>query len=178
MGIEEYEDFIQTDAAINPGNSGGALVNLRGELVGINTAIASKSGGYAGIGFAIPTSMVKPIMDMLVRDGKVVRGYLGVNITTVTTQLASEHKLGASRGAVVAGVQPGGPAERAGLAEGDVITAINGTEVRTSDVLRNTIAMIKPGTTVDLEVVRSANGKKVIKAKLGELPETPARRGR
>jgi len=178
MGIEEYEDFIQTDAAINPGNSGGALVNLRGELVGINTAIASKSGGYAGIGFAIPTSMVKPIMDMLVRDGKVVRGYLGVNITTVTAQLASEHKLGASRGAVVAGVQPGGPAERAGLAEGDVITAINGSEVRTSDVLRNTIAMIKPGTTVDLEVVRSANGKKVIKAKLGELPETPARRGR
>jgi Do/DeqQ family serine protease len=176
MGIEEYEDFIQTDAAINPGNSGGALVNLRGELVGINTAIASKSGGYAGIGFAIPTNMAKPIMEMLVRDGKVVRGYLGVNIVTVTQALASEHKLGASRGAAVASVQDGSPAHKAGLHEYDVITAINGTEIRTSDVLRNTIAMIKPGTTVDLVVYPKNGQRKIVKAKLGELPETPRRR--
>jgi serine protease Do len=176
MGIEEYEDFIQTDAAINPGNSGGALVNLRGELVGINTAIASKSGGYAGIGFAIPTSMAKPIMEMLVRDGKVVRGYLGVNIITVTPALATEHKLGATRGAAVASIQDGSPAHKAGLNEGDVITAINGTDVRSSDVLRNTIAMIKPGTTVELVVFQKNAQKKVVKAKLGELPDTKPRR--
>jgi serine protease Do len=178
MGIEEYEDFIQTDAAINPGNSGGALVNLRGELVGINTAIASKSGGYAGIGFAIPTSMVKPIMEMLVRDGKVVRGFLGVSLVTVTNSIAGEYKLGAARGAAVAGVQPNSPASKAGLVEGDVITAINGSDVRTVDVLRNTIAMIKPGTTVDLAVVSKNSNKRVVKAKLGELPEESPRRQR
>jgi len=170
MGIEEYEDFIQTDAAINPGNSGGALVNLRGELVGINTAIASPNRGYAGIGFAIPSNMARPIMDMLIKDGKVARGYLGVNIVTVTKTLAADQKLGAARGAVIAGVQKGGPADLAGLDEGDVVTAINGTEIRTSDVLRNTIAMLRPGTTVDLEVVKRTAGKTVVKAKLGELP--------
>jgi Do/DeqQ family serine protease len=177
MGIEEYEDFIQTDAAINPGNSGGALVNLRGELVGINTAIASKSGGYAGIGFAIPTSMAKPIMDMLVKDGKVVRGYLGVSISTVSSQVAAEYKL-AARGAMVEDVQDDSPAKRAGLDKGDVIIAINGAEVRSGDVLRNTIAMIKPGTTVDLQVVNKAT-RKTVKAKLGELPDaSPRRRNR
>jgi serine protease Do len=166
-----YEDFIQTDAAINPGNSGGALVNLRGELIGINTAIASKSGGYAGIGFAIPTNMAKPIMEMLVRDGRVVRGFLGVNIQTVTPAIAKELKLGAARGALIADVQEDSPASKAGLVEGDVVTAINGSEVRNGDVLRNTIAMIKPGTTVELEVVARSSGKKTIKAKLGTLPE-------
>jgi serine protease Do len=178
MGIEEYEDFIQTDAAINPGNSGGALVNLKGELVGINTAIASKSGGYAGISFAIPSSMAKPIMEMLVKDGRVVRGYLGVSITTVTNALQDEFKLGTNRGAVVSSVQQGSPAAKAGLVEGDVITAINGTEVRSSDVLRNTIAMIKPGTQVDLSVVARNASKKVVKAKLGELPDDTKRKGR
>jgi serine protease Do len=179
MGIEDYEDFIQTDAAINPGNSGGALVNLRGELVGINTAIASKSGGYAGIGFAIPSNMAKPIGEMLAKDGKVVRGYLGVNIQTVTASLATEHKLPASRGAYIGGVEADSPAAKAGLVEGDIITAINGTSVRTGDILRNTIAMIRPGTTVDLEVVRTS-GTKVVKAKLGELPDEskPATRRR
>jgi serine protease Do len=175
MGIEEYEDFIQTDAAINPGNSGGALVNLRGELVGINTAIASKSGGYAGIGFAIPTSMAKPIMDMLVRDGKVVRGYLGVSLVTVTQAIASEYKLTASRGAAVAGVQDGSPAHKAGLQEGDVITALNGSDIKSSDTLRNSIAMIKPGTTIELAVSPKSGQKKLIKAKLAQLPETPRR---
>jgi serine protease Do len=172
MGIEEYEDFIQTDAAINPGNSGGALVNLRGELIGINTAIASRTGAYAGIGFAIPSNMAKPIMEMLVKDGKVVRGYLGINIQTATAELAREHKLGASRGAVVAAVEPTSPAAKAGLATGDVIVTLNGSDIRTGDALRNTIAMIKPGTTVDLEVVGPANaGKKLVKVKLGALPD-------
>jgi len=180
MEIEEYEDFIQTDAAINPGNSGGALVNLRGELVGINTAIASRSGGYQGIGFSIPANMVRPIMEMLVKDGKVVRGFLGVDIRTVTADLAKENNLGASRGAVVANVQPDSPAARAGLASGDVIVSLNGAEIRTSEVLRNSIALLKPGTTVDLEVVGRVPAKKrVLKAKLGELPDNAAqRRGR
>src|SRR5882724_3632340 len=100
MGIEEYEDFIQTDAAINPGNSGGALVNLKGELIGINTAIASKSGGYAGIGFAIPTSMARPIMEQLIKDGKVSRGYLGVTIATVTPSVAKENNIATQHGAL------------------------------------------------------------------------------
>ncbi len=170
MGIEEYEDFIQTDAAINPGNSGGALVNLRGELVGINTAIASPNRGYAGIGFAIPSNMARPIMDMLIKDGKVSRGFLGVNIATVTPEIAQKAKLTADRGAVVASVQDGSPADRAGLSEGDVITAINGTSIRTSDVLHNMIAMYKPGTTIELDVARKAGGRVQIKAKLGEAP--------
>ena len=170
MGIEEYEDFIQTDAAINPGNSGGALVNLKGELVGINTAIASKSGGYAGIGFAIPTNMARPIMEMLIKDGKVSRGYLGVSIGTVTPLIAKEYNLTTQRGALIAGVDPKGPASRIGLAEGDVVVGINGTEIKTGDVLRNTIAMIKPGTTVELQLVRKSGNKETVKAKLGELP--------
>jgi Do/DeqQ family serine protease len=178
MGIEEYEDFIQTDAAINPGNSGGALVNLKGELIGINTAIASKSGGYAGIGFAIPTNMARPIMEMLIKDGKVSRGYLGVSIGTVTPALAKEQKLAAQRGALIAGVEDGSPASRAGLSEGDVVVALNGTEIKTGDVLRNSIAMIKPGTTVDLDVVHRAGNKATIKAKLGELPSDSVLRGR
>jgi Do/DeqQ family serine protease len=170
MGIEEYEDFIQTDAAINPGNSGGALVNLKGELVGINTAIASKSGGYAGIGFAIPTNMARPIMDMLIKDGRVSRGYLGVNIGTVTPQVAKEYNLAVQHGAVIAHVDPSGPGAKVGLAEGDVVVGIAGTEIRTREVLKNTIAATKPGTTVDLQVVRKNGNKETLKAKLGELP--------
>jgi Do/DeqQ family serine protease len=170
MGIEEYEDFIQTDAAINPGNSGGALVNLKGELVGINTAIASPSGGYAGIGFAIPSNMARPIMDALVQDGKVSRGYLGVNIITATPELAKGNGLAADRGAAITNVQDDSPAARAGLKEGDVITGINGSEIKTSDVLHKVIATYKPGTTIDLEVARKGVGRTTIKARLGEAP--------
>src|SRR6185312_15201347 len=110
VGIEQYENFIQTDAAINQGNSGGALVNLRGELVGINTAIASRNGGSVGIGFAIPSNMARPIMEMLVKDGKVTRGYLGVEIVTDNAQLASKEKLGTARGVAVGRVEAAGPA--------------------------------------------------------------------
>jgi serine protease Do len=184
LRIADYEDFIQTDAAINPGNSGGALVNLKGELVGINTAIASRSGGYQGIGFAIPTNMAKPIMEMLMKDGKVSRGYLGVGIATVNRAIAKEYKLVAQSGVLVANVEDGGPASKAGLVVGDVVTSINGTGVRTGDTLRNTIAMIKPGTQVSLDVTHRDGKSETLKVKLAELPDeaqqqqgrTPARR--
>ena len=176
LNIEEYEDFIQTDAAINPGNSGGALVNLKGELVGINTAIASQSGGSQGIGFAIPTNMARPIMEMLIKDGKVSRGYLGVNIATVTPSILAEHKLGANSGVVIAGIAPNGPAAKTGLAEGDVVVALAGKRIKTDLELRTTIAAMKPGSTVELDVVHQDGKKAKIKAKLGELPEQPRRR--
>jgi len=171
LRIADYEDFIQTDAAINPGNSGGALVNLKGELVGINTAIASRSGGYQGIGFAIPTNMAKPIMEMLMKDGKVSRGYLGVDIATINRAAVKELKLPVSTGVLVLDVGKSGPAAKAGLVEGDVITSINGTTVKTSDALRNTIAMIKPGTQVELDVTHKDGKTANVKVKLGELPD-------
>ena len=171
VGIEDYEDFIQTDAAINPGNSGGALVNLKGELVGINTAIASRSGGSQGIGFAIPTNMARPIMEALVKDGKISRGYLGVNIATVTSDILKEHKLGAQQGVLVAAIQPRGPAAGTGLAEGDVIVGMAGKPMKTDNELRYAIAAQKPGTTVELDVVHQDGRRATIKAKLGELPE-------
>ncbi len=174
LRIADYEDFIQTDAAINPGNSGGALVNLKGELVGINTAIASRSGGYQGIGFAIPTNMAKPIMEMLMKDGKVSRGYLGVGIATVNRAAVKELKLPVSAGVLVTDVAKNGPAAKAGLAEGDVITSINGHGVKTSDALRNTIALIKPGTQVDLEVTHRDGKTQTVKAKLADLPDDTA----
>jgi S1-C subfamily serine protease len=169
--IEEYEDFIQTDAAINPGNSGGALVNLKGELVGINTAIASRSGGYQGVGFAIPSNMARPIMEMLVQDGKVSRGYLGVHIETVNAKVAKEDKLAATSGVEVKDVEPNGPAALAKLQSGDVIVALDGRAMKDGASLRNTIALIRPGTVVALEVVHRDGNRNMVKAKLGELPE-------
>ncbi len=171
LRIAEYEDFIQTDAAINPGNSGGALVNMKGELIGINTAIASRTGGYQGIGFAIPTNMAKPIMEMLMKDGKVSRGYLGVGIATASPALQKKFGLGAQRGVVISGVEENGPADKAGLNERDVITSINGKEVTRDDSLRNMIAMSKPGTQIELAVVHPDGKKATVKVKLAELKD-------
>jgi len=156
-----YEDFIQTDASINPGNSGGALVNLRGELVGINSAILSRSGGNIGIGFAIPVNMVKGVMDQLIKYGQVKRGVLGVNIYGVTPDIAKEFGLSESSGALVAGVAQGSAAERAGVKTGDIITSINGVTMKDAGELRNTIGMLRVGDKVEIGLLRDGKLRKV-----------------
>jgi Do/DeqQ family serine protease len=158
---EGYEDFIQTDASINPGNSGGALVNLKGELVGINSAILSGSGGNIGIGFAIPVNMVKGVMDQLIKYGQVKRGILGVNIYNVTPEIAKEFGLTDSSGALVAGVAQGSSAERAGIKTGDIITSINGVAMKGAGELRNTIGMLRVGDKVDIGLLRDGKPRQV-----------------
>ena len=156
-----YEDFIQTDASINPGNSGGALVNLRGELVGINSAILSRSGGNIGIGFAIPVNMVKGVMDQLIKYGQVKRGVLGVNIYNVTPDIAKEFGLTETSGALVAGVAQGSAAEHAGVKTGDIITSINGVAMKDASELRNTIGMLRIGDKVEIGLLRDGKPRKV-----------------
>jgi Do/DeqQ family serine protease len=158
---EGYEDFIQTDASINPGNSGGALVNLKGELVGINSAILSGSGGNIGIGFAIPVNMVKGVMDQLIKYGQVKRGILGVNIYNVTPEIAKEFGLTDSSGALVAGVAPGSSAEHAGIKTGDIITSINGVAMKGAGELRNAIGMLRVGDKVDIGLLRDGKPRQV-----------------
>jgi len=154
LGIEGYENFIQTDASINPGNSGGALVNLRGELIGINTAIVAPSGGNVGIGFAIPINMAKAIAQQLIKTGKVERGYLGISIQDMTPDIAKVMGVQASQGAIVSQVNAGSAADKAGLKAGDIITAVNGKAIKNTAVLRNRIGLIQPGGTVTLNVIR------------------------
>jgi Do/DeqQ family serine protease len=158
---EGYEDFIQTDASINPGNSGGALVNLRGELVGINSAILSRTGGNIGIGFAIPVNMVKGVMDQLIKYGQVKRGELGVHIYNVTPDIAKEFGLTESSGALVAGVVQGSAAEHAGVKTGDLITSINGVTMKDATELRNTIGMLRIGDKVEIGLLRDGKPRKV-----------------
>jgi Do/DeqQ family serine protease len=158
---EGYEDFIQTDASINPGNSGGALVNLRGELVGINSAILSRTGGNIGIGFAIPVNMVKGVVDQLIKYGQVKRGVLGVNIYGVTPDIAKEFGLSETSGALVAGVVQGSAAERAGVKTGDIITSINGVAMKDAGELRNTIGMLRVGDKVEIGLLRDGKVHKV-----------------
>jgi Do/DeqQ family serine protease len=172
-----FEDFIQTDAAINRGNSGGALVNTTGELIGINSQIFSPTGGNIGIGFAIPSNMAKDVMGQLIKTGHVRRGMLGVNIQNVTADLAASLGLGQARGAIVSGVQPGGPADRAGLKRGDVITAFNGTPVTDNNTLRNAVARTQPGSNALLTVSRD-NREQQLRITLGELPVASARGAR
>lgn len=170
VGIADYEDFIQTDAAINPGNSGGPLVNMNGEIVGINTAILSRSGGYQGIGFAIPARMARSVMNSLIEHGKVTRGWLGVVIQTVTPELSEAFGLPqGTDGVIVSDVQPDSPAAKAGLKRGDVIVAFAGKPVDSASALRNRVALEQPGTTVELQVVRR-DDKETLQVKLGELP--------
>jgi len=156
-----YEDFIQTDASINPGNSGGALVNLRGELVGINSAILSGSGGNIGIGFAIPVNLVKSVMDQLIKFGQVKRGVLGVNLYPVSSDIAKEFGVAESTGALVAGVAPGSAAERAGVKTGDIITSINGVTKKDPGELRYAIGLLHVGDKVDIGLLRDGKPRTV-----------------
>src|SRR5256712_3949079 len=161
LGIEDYEDFIQTDASINPGNSGGALVNVRGELIGVNTAILSPSGGNLGIGFAVPSNMVRDVMDQIIRTGKVTRGYMGVTIQDITSDLATALKLEQTRGALIGDVDPGGPASRAGVQSGDVIVEANGKPVDDSRALRLTVSKMAPGSQINMKILHDGQTRNV-----------------
>jgi len=170
IGAGPYEDFIQTDASINPGNSGGPLINLRGEVVGINTAIFSQSGGNIGIGFAIPTNLVKELLPNLKDNGKVVRGYLGVTIQKITPEIAESLGMKQSSGALVADVAKAGPAERAGIKTGDVIVEFNGKEIKDSGELPLLAARTAPGKQAQLKILR--NGKELtLPLTVGEFNE-------
>jgi len=154
LKVEGYEDFIQTDASINPGNSGGALVNFQGQLIGINTAIIGPAGGSVGIGFAVPTSIVRTVMDQIIEHGQVRRGRLGVAIQDLTPELAETLEVPGDQGAVIAKVEEGSAAARAGLRSGDVVTAVDGRPVHSAADLRNRVGLIRVGTPVQLQVIR------------------------
>ncbi|MGC9512881.1 MAG: DegQ family serine endoprotease [Fidelibacterota bacterium] len=170
VGLVDYEDFIQTDAAINPGNSGGALVNLEGEVIGINSAIASRSGGSQGVGFAIPVNLAKRVMKDLIENGRVIRGYLGVQIQEVDYEIARSLGLKEVAGALIADVVEDTPADKAGLKTGDLVLKVDGKKIHTSSELRNTISARRPGDKVTLMLVRDGK-EKYIDVTLEELPE-------
>src|SRR5690606_5442363 len=159
LGLNTYEDFIQTDAAINPGNSGGALVDARGSLIGINTAIFSKSGGSQGIGFAIPVKLALEVMHAIIEHGQVIRGWLGIEVQPLTPELAESFGLEGRPGIVVAGVYRDGPAQRAGMQPGDLILNIDGQPATDGRRSMNQVAQTKPGERIGIEVLR--NGKQL-----------------
>ena len=167
LSLANYEDFIQTDASINPGNSGGPLINLDGDVIGINTAIASNTGGYMGIGFAIPSKIAQHILQQIITHGSVSRGYLGVLLQPLDSNLAHSFQIKNTHGALIAEVLPNSPADEAGLKSGDVIVKINGQEYKTMMSFRNAIALIYPGTQVSLEIIRDGTPQE-IKLVIGE----------
>ena len=156
LGINTFENFIQTDAAINPGNSGVALVDSRGDLIGINTAIYSQSGGSMGIGFAIPISLAKNVMDQIIRSGSVTRGWIGIEVQEITPELAEAFKLADTQGALIAGVMRASPADRAGIRPGDILLAVAGKRVSNAQAMLESIASQTPGTEVPLKLRRDA----------------------
>lgn len=168
LSQEAYEDFIQTDASINPGNSGGALINTKGELIGVNSAILTASGGNIGIGFAVPANMVKAVVAHLLRHGEVRRGRIGISVQTLTPDLAAKMKLSISKGAVIVSVTKGADAEKAGLTKGDVIVAINGKAIEDAGDVRNSIGLRERGSIVDVTYYR-AGEKKTSKVRIGNL---------
>ena len=172
IGAGPYDDFIQTDASINPGNSGGPLVDARGALVGINTAIFSQGGGSVGIGFAIPVSIAKQVLPQLRASGKVVRGYLGVAVAPVTPEVRKALNLPPQRGALVVQVVPRSPAAEAGAQEGDVITAFQDAPIQSPNELTRRVGGTPPGTKVALRVVRR-DGERTVTATLARLPDEP-----
>lgn len=174
VGIADYEDFIQTDAAINPGNSGGPLVNIKGELVGINTAIFSKTGGYQGIGFAVPSNMARSVMTQLIKEGKVTRGWLGVTIQNLTPELSKEFGLKNTTGALVTDIFDDSPAGKAGIKRGDVVIEVAGKKIKNVENLRNMVSQSKVGTKIKVTVLR--NGKQLVfNAVISEFPQDMAR---
>ena len=173
LGIEDYEDFIQTDASINPGNSGGALVNTRGELIGINTAILSRSGGNQGVGFAVPVDLVRHVMTQLKEKGTVTRARLGVYFQELTPKLASALGVKASQGALVTEIVPDGPASKSGLQKDDVIVALNGKETDGRS-LRNAVGSMAPGSTINLKVLRGT-AERNYSITLDKMPEDTQR---
>jgi Do/DeqQ family serine protease len=175
LKIEGYEDFIQTDASINPGNSGGALVNLRGELVGINTAILAPSGGNVGIGFAVPIRMAHVVADQLIAYGKVQRGRVGVQIQDVTPDIANAMGLDKVGGALIARVEPDSPADKAGLKQGDNVTAVDGERVRNSADLRNHVGLLRVGQKVELTYRRGKGDEKKVMVQVADLPNQAQR---
>lgn len=176
IGLMDYSDLIQTDASINPGNSGGALVNMNGELVGMNAAILSRSGGSQGVGFAIPTSMAMRIVESLRTEGSVQRAYLGVLPQAVDQTMADYYGMDLPRGVLIAQVNPDTPAAEAGLENGDIILTVDGEEIRNPSMLRNVISLSEVGQTVDLAIVRDGKEKNV-PVKLGLLPDQVASAG-
>ena len=173
LDIEGYEDFIQTDASINPGNSGGALVNLKGELIGINTAIIGPSGASVGIGFAVPSMMAKAVLDQLVRFGEVRRGRLGASSEDITYDLAMALGLASTEGAIISSIDPSSPAEKAGIKPRDVVTAFNGRAVRNSADLRNKIGMVPIGESIELGLLRDGRPL-TAKAQIAKPLEVPS----
>ncbi|MEE9515427.1 MAG: DegQ family serine endoprotease, partial [Candidatus Brocadiales bacterium] len=176
VGIADYEDFIQTDAAINPGNSGGPLVNLQGEVIGINSAIFTRTGGYQGIGFAIPINMAKTVMNSLIEHKKVIRGWLGVSIQDVSEELAESFGLPVAEGVLIGDVTPDSPAERAGVQRGDVVVGYQGKKVDDTNDLRNLVAQTPVGTEASLEVIRD-NKPVHLTVDIGEQPADLFARG-
>jgi len=172
LGIESYEDFIQTDASINPGNSGGALVNLRGELIGINTAIYGPSGGNVGIGFAIPMNMAKQISEQLIEHGEVKRGRLGFSAQDLTPELAEAFGITRSKGVVVARVEGDSPADKAGMNVGDVIVSVNGRDVQNSAQVRNEIGLLRIGNSVKIGILRNGKSRTLTATVEDQVTET------
>ena len=173
LGVNTFENFIQTDAAINPGNSGGALVDAAGNLVGINSVIYSRTGGSQGIGFAIPVSLAKQVMEQIVREGSVTRGWVGIEVQDLSPELMESFDLKNGQGALIAGVLKSGPADRAGVKPGDVLVAVNGKPVTDSSSLLNLIAVLKPGETARLAIARK-NSNMEFSVKVARRPPQPA----
>lgn len=172
LGINTFENFIQTDAAINPGNSGGALVDASGDLVGINSAIYSRSGGSMGIGFAIPANLARQVMEQIVATGSVTRGWIGVEVQELTPELAESFKLGGTQGTLIAGILRGGPADQAGIRPGDILVAVGKTPVTDSSTMLNAVAGLKPGTLAAVRIIRG--GKPLdLQVTVGRRPLPP-----